>query len=176
MPRRPRDDIYPIIRMRDTSLARKLARDALDDPSLEVVVYYRSRYRRRYQVLDEFSEHCLKIISEYGVHIDHEVVHYIAHRMDLADAHPTSPDARGGNEVEHKLYKCGSRAYVTQTAIANALGKSVASVGRSIHLLKQTKIIVNFGKGWYELDCNFFWRGKEEIRQAYRKVQPLHRS
>jgi biotin operon repressor len=176
MPRRPRQDIYPIIRMRDTSSVKKQLRDAVN-PRFGIVVYSRGKYEKRYQVLDEFSQYCLRMIKDDGIYIDHDVVHYIAHRMELAEAYPTSPDAGdGADEVEHKLCKCGSRAYVTQNEIANDLGKSVASIGRAIKQLKQTNIIVNFGKGWYELNADFFWRGPEDIRRAYCKVQPSHPS
>src|SRR5262245_11106970 len=87
MPRPPRDDIHPIIQMRDMSKATRRASEAINNPHLGLLVYPRDeRYLPRVQVLDSFHHYCTRLIQEFDVHIDHEVLNRIAFLTQVAVA------------------------------------------------------------------------------------------
>ena len=85
--------------------------------ALGLLVYSRDEdFLPRVVALDKYHQYCARLISEFGLHVDHEVVNYIAFHTDIAKAQPLlvnpfevsfTDELEDGNLVEYELIKCG---------------------------------------------------------------------
>lgn len=168
MPRRPRPDLHPTIWVPDTADAQRRARDAVGS-RFGVSVHERGRTVPYTRYIDAFHD-WVRFLRSEGETIDHEVLNCMTGHLSFADARAQG-SANEEGVILHILFMPGCRATITQRGIADELGCSEERVRLAIKQLKRCEIIVNTGKGWYEFDATFFWKGAESIRLAYVPVQ-----
>lgn len=168
MPRPVRPDLHPTIWIPDTADAQRRAREAVGS-RYNVSVYEPNRtvpYIRWFAALDSW----IRFLRSEGETIDHEVLHCMVGHLRFADAR-SHGRANEDGFVPHILYVPGCRIERTQQEIADELGCSVERVRLAMKKLRLCGIIVNSGKGWYEFDAGYVWKGGEDIRLAYAPVQ-----
>ena len=172
MPRRQRDDLEPIIFLEDNQKAQAAASESAGE-DFNCVLYrkngpYHDDIKIERSLLQTLSE-----IDDDGKRVDRNVflamLEYIPLARDAAplDDSVTSPSGH----FARRLAKVGCRAEVTQEQIAQVIGKNREHVGKMIKLMEERGIILNRGKGWYEFDCYYVWRGRQELRDAYLPIQ-----
>lgn len=168
MPRPIRPDLRPTIWVPDTREAQQRARQAVG-ARYGVSVYEPGRtipYVRRFDALPNW----IRFLRSEGETIDHEVLNCMTGHLSFADARAQGFPNEAGM-TPHILFESGCRATITQRDIADELGCSEERVRLAIKQLRRCDVIVNAGKGWYEFDATFFWKGAEAIRIAYVPVQ-----
>lgn len=168
MPRPIRPDLHPIILIPDTSDAQRRAREVVGS-RLSVSVYEPGNTAPYIRGHASFYD-WINFLRSEGEAIDHEILNYMVGRLPFANARSQGP-ANGKGLIPHILYMPGCRVEITQQEIADAVRCSEERVRLAIKQLKRCEIIVNTGKGWYEFDATFLWKGSEAVRLAYIPVQ-----
>ena len=181
MPRRQRLDIVPTIELEDLRQVRTEANQLAERHSrlIGVHVYLKNRrpvshYRTYAPLEDAFS------ISRENLrkHNSFEILYFIASKFEVAETSLVDPPEQNIQNstllTQFRLTVVGCRARLTNKQIARGVGLSDSTVERAIHNLKEAEIIVNWGRGWIEVNSDMMWRGGEDIRVSYSKVQKLH--
>jgi hypothetical protein len=166
MPRPQRTDLHPTIYLEDISEQQKLARQAVGQ-DYRVKVFKAGQHKpyiRRYAEFDEW----LKFLRNEGEKIDHEVLDCMLGHLEFADARKQT-DCADEILIPYTLFMPGCRVKLKQEDIAREIGCSVEKVRIAIKQMKKCLIIVNCGKGWYDLNPDFFWKGEEVVRVACKK-------
>lgn len=172
MSRKIRPDLRPTIWVPDTTDAQRRARQAVG-ARYGVSVFEPGRtipYARCFDALHGW----IRFLRSEGETIDHEILTCMSGHLRFADARPQAPANEEGM-IPYILFMPVCRVEKTQRNIADELGCSEERVRLAIKQLRRCGIIVNAGKGWYEFDATFFWKGIESIRLAYAPLQ-LERS
>jgi len=184
MPRRPRPDIRPEIRLPDTQPQQRRVNDLVTQ---QIGPNYSARLRRADEqpindgwvtIFDEFRRRMDRLRQD-KVHIDMDLMFFLIERCDKALFAPRmrdgAPVIEGGFRIG-TLSRIGSRVCMTQKQIAEAFGCTESHVNKHINLMKQHDLIVNWGHGWYEFAAVLCWKGGFDLQAAYRDVQPSHSS
>lgn len=169
----------PDIFMRDARQAKRLARDQAGEGFRGTAYDADLRYPLHARVMMHELQRRLMNGRDIlkGVPAC-DVLFSIISRLEMAEVDPMN-EMEAGNldrngRLRHALLRCGCRVDVTNQELADEIGKSKASIERAIRSLKEAEIIINWGRGWLEVDARLIWCGDEAIRQAYAAVQQIH--
>lgn len=155
--------------MRDVSTSRQLARQMVED-DLEVAVYEKGQSSQHHRTFNAFYQR-LNLMRESGENMNLDVLNIILNNLEFASVSPSNGPNDAHGRSPFRLIHPGCRAYLMQSDIKDAMRCSIETVRSGIKKLRRWEIIVNWGRGWIELDADFFWKGNDTVRNAYTMVQ-----
>lgn len=176
MPRPPRPDLVPEIRLPDVREAERRASDAAGNA-------YRTKVFRRdqpatndgyVQIYQALYLRLAEIRETRPGYIDEGLLLAMMQDCDFASAEPKmhhcEPFIKDG-EIVHRLFKIGCRVRKTQQQIADDYPCSRQHVNEQVRRMKEVGLIVNQGRGWYEFSALYVWCGPPQLQRAYLRVQ-----
>lgn len=173
MPRRPRPDLVPEVWIADTSASQRKVNSVLSVGERAKVRRNTATYSEdnKYHVTYDAFGRRMSELCRQGANINWSIILTIASKCEFATSVPVTqkdgtPVTRLGL-AQHRMMSVGCRTHIKQDDIASELGLSRTYVCEQIGELKKHGLIVNSGKGWYELDARHFWRGDPDLRNAY---------
>lgn len=175
MSRQERPDLRPTVFLPDTGSDQQIVNEVLGQNRRARVRVTGQRFERFITVYEAMDQRLDDIRRTTNPPLDEKVLNVMLSRC--AQARTTmltgvrQPPDTPIDQVAHRFQSVGCRVHMTQKQIADIAYCSRDHVSRQIQILREHGIIVNWGRGWYEFDALFVWRGDYELRNAYLDVQ-----
>ena len=196
MPRRPRDDLRPVVWIEEHPLQEKifeLTRDVIGEHD-QVIVRKRPfpyTFESFFTIYDSELWHKIDLCKQEILNdptlpsFDHNVFMELTREIELSEIRPLTEFDKERRDIlrlgqkgdPYIMVVVGCRVKHEGIAeLAKKIGVSSSKLEKQLRLYRKVGLVVNQANatsrpGFIELNANVVWRGKYEHWKAYRKVQ-----